>query len=320
MTRLTIGTRGSDLALWQARTVAAALRRTGHECELAVIRTTGDRLATADLSQVGGKQVFVKEIQQALLGGEIDLAVHSAKDMPAELPDGLRIAGVLPREDPRDAAVLPAGRPAPAGALAALAAAAGDTPRVGSGSVRRVAQLRRVWPRATFDLIRGNVGTRLGQLDGGAYDLLILAAAGLRRLGLADRISTAIDPDICLPAPGQGIVAMETRADDPETAAAVAAIDDPTTAAALEAERAVLTALGGGCQVPLGAYAEVRGRSVHLRALVASPDGGRLVRRTATGAVGAARALGDEVARGLLDDGAREILAAAGQPGPGNGG
>ena len=313
MNRLRLGTRGSELALWQANAVAAGVRRrSGRECELVVITTTGDRLHEANLSLVGGKRVFVKEIEQALIRGDIDLAVHSAKDMPAELPDGLAIAAVLPRADPRDAVVQPAG----AAGLPELSAAGNDAggdpaPRVGSGSVRRVAELRRAWPRAQFRLVRGNVGTRLRKLDAGDCDLLVLAVAGLERLGLAHRISMPLDPDVCLPAPGQGIVAVETRAGDADTGAALAAIDDRAARAAFTAERAVVTALGGGCQVPIGALAEGDGDRLRLRAMVASLDGSRRLRREAAMPADAAQALGAAVARDLLADGAGPILEAA---------
>ena len=313
MNRLRLGTRGSELALWQANAVAAGVRRrSGRECELVVITTTGDRLHEANLSLVGGKRVFVKEIEQALIRGDIDLAVHSAKDMPAELPNGLAIAAVLPRADPRDAVVQPAG----AARLPELSAAGNDAdggpaPRVGSGSVRRVAQLRRAWPRAQFRLVRGNVGTRLRKLDAGDCDLLVLAVAGLERLGLAHRISMPLDPDVCLPAPGQGIVAVETRAGDADTGAALAAIDDRAARAAFTAERAVVTALGGGCQVPIGALAEPDGERLRLRAMVASLDGAQRLRREAAMSADAAQALGAVVARDLLADGAGPILEAA---------
>ena len=313
MNRLRLGTRGSELALWQANAVAAGVRRrSGRECELVVITTTGDRLHEANLSLVGGKRVFVKEIEQALIRGDIDLAVHSAKDMPAELPNGLAIAAVLPRADPRDAVVQPAG----AARLPELSAAGNDAdggpaPRVGSGSVRRVAQLRRAWPRAQFRLVRGNVGTRLRKLDAGDCDLLVLAVAGLERLGLAHRISMPLDPDVCLPAPGQGIVAVETRAGDADTGAALAAIDDRAARAAFTAERAVVTALGGGCQVPIGALAEPDGERLRLRAMVASLDGAQRLRREAAMSADAAQALGAAVARDLLADGAGPILEAA---------
>ena len=313
MNRLRLGTRGSELALWQANAVAARVRgRGGRECELVVITTTGDRLREANLSQVGGKRVFVKEIEQALVRGDIDLAVHSAKDMPAERPHELAVAAVLPRADPRDAVVLPAGV-APPSTLSAVGngPAGGAAPRVGSGSVRRVAQLRRAWPRAEFRLVRGNVGTRLRKLDAGDHDLLVLAVAGLERLGLGDRVSMPIDADACLPAPGQGIVAVETRAGDADTESALAPVDDATTRAAFTAERALVTALGGGCHAPIGALAEADGDHLRLRAMVASLDGAEQLRREAAMPAHAAEALGGEVARGLLADGAGPILEAA---------
>ena len=313
MTPLRIGTRGSELARWQANTVAAEIRRrSGRDCELVVITTTGDRLAEESLSSLGGKRVFVKEIEQALARGDIDLAVHSAKDMPADLPDGLAIAAVLPREDPRDAFVLSAAAtPAPDLSIPELVAAQGTAPRIGSGSVRRVAQLRRLLPTARFSLVRGNVGTRLRKLDDGGYDLLILAAAGLRRLGFADRISAAIDVTACVPAPGQGIIAIETRTEDRDTLAALTSVNDTPTWAALTAERALVRALGGGCQVPIGAFAETLDGRLHLRAMVASLDGSQMLRRESSQPVKSADALGSSVATGLLEDGAGPILQAA---------
>ena len=312
MSRLRLGTRGSELALWQANTVAAEIRRrSGRDCELVVITTTGDRWTDVSLSTVGGKRVFVKEIEQALANGDIDLAVHSAKDMPADLPDGLTIGAVLPREDPRDAVVLPAGvTPAPDLPVPELVAAQGAAPRVGSGSVRRIAQLSRWLPTAQFRFVRGNVGTRLRKLDDGGYDLLVLAAAGLKRLGFAKRISVAIAVDACVPAPGQGIIAIETRADDRDTLAALAPVDDATATAALTAERAVVTALGGGCQVPIGAFAETRGDRLHLRTVVASLDGSQVLRSEASLPVDSAHSLGIAVARRLLEAGAGSILEA----------
>ena len=313
MTPLRLGTRGSELARWQATTVAAEIRRrSGRDCELVVIATTGDRLTEVSLSTLGGKRVFVKEIEQALDRGDIDLAVHSAKDMPADLPDGLTIAAVLPRDDPRDAVVLPAGATAPADlSFPELVATQATAPRIGSGSVRRVAQLRRWLPTARFHLVRGNVGTRLRKLDDGGYDLLILAAAGLRRLGFADRISVALDVSACVPAPGQGIIAIETRKEDRDTLAALTAVNDTAASAALSAERALVRALGGGCQVPIGAFAETLDGRLHLRAIVASLDGSQLLRREASQPVELADALGDSVAAGLLEDGAGPILQAA---------
>jgi len=264
------------------------------------------------LSSLGGKRVFVKEIEQALARRDIDLAVHSAKDMPADLPDGLAIAAVLPREDPRDAFVLSAAATsAPDLSIPELVAAQGTAPRIGSGSVRRVAQLRRLLPTARFSLVRGNVGTRLRKLDDGGYDLLILAAAGLRRLGFADRISAAIDVTACVPAPGQGIIAIETRTEDRDTLAALTPVNDAQTWAALTAERALVRALGGGCQVPIGAFAETLDGRLHLRAMVASLDGSQMLRRESSQPVKSADALGSSVATGLLEDGAGPILQAA---------
>ena len=313
MNPLRLGTRGSELARWQANTVATEIRRLGgRDCELVVITTTGDRLTEVSLSTVGGKRVFVKEIERALMRGDIDLAVHSAKDMPADRPDGLAIAAALPREDPRDAIVLPASAtPSPGLSIPELVAAQGATPRIGSGSVRRVAQLGRLLPTAQFLLVRGNVGTRLSKLDDGGYELLILAAAGLRRLGFAERISAAIDVTACVPAPGQGIIAIEARADDRDTLAALAPVNDAPATAALAAEHAVVRALGGGCQVPIGAFAETRDSRLHLRVVVASLDGSQVLQRQASQSVESARALGASVAAGLLEDGAGQILRAA---------
>lgn len=313
MTPLKLGTRGSALARWQAETVAAEiLARTGRQCELVVITTTGDRLTDVSLSTVGGKNVFVKEIEQALLTGEIDLAVHSAKDMPAELPAGLAIPAVLPRADARDAVILPAGStPLPAVPTVDLGDALGPSPRVGSGSVRRVAQLSRAWPTARFQLMRGNVGTRLRKLDAGDCDVLILAAAGLTRLGYQHRISATIDSETCVPAPGQGIIAIESRANDQHTIEVLVSIDDAATAAALSAERAVVARLGGGCQVPIGAFAEGLGETLTLHAVVTSLDGTRVLRRSNAGPAGDAHQLGTDVAEGLLADGAGPLLDVA---------
>jgi len=248
-----IGTRGSALALWQAKTVAASLERGGTPTEIVVIKTGGDRLQEAPLSEAGGKRLFVKELEDALLSRDIDLAVHSAKDMSAVLPDGLMIAAALPREDPRDALVLARGTVAVnfEAALAHL----GEMPSIATSSIRRIAQLSAILPHARFTPIRGNVDTRLRKLDAGEYEALVLAAAGLKRLGYDARISAAIPPDLCIPAPGQGIVAIEIREDDSASRDAVAAIGDRDAALSLTAERAVVTALGGGCQLSLGAIA-----------------------------------------------------------------
>ena len=313
---LRLGTRGSQLALWQANTVAARLASAGGpRCRIVVIKTSGDRLADASLSEVGGKRLFVKEIEEALLGNEIDLAVHSSKDMPAVLPDGLAIAGVLPREDPLDAVVLPTGVVSGFSQTVTvdqLAAHFGQSPRIGTGSVRRVAQLARVFSGARFVPIRGNLDTRLKKLDAGEYDALVLAAAGLRRLGFASRISMALPVSACVPAPGQGTVAIEIRDGDDAVGRLVASVDDPSAGAALEAERALVAALGGGCQTPIGALASPLDLdTIELVAVVVALDGSRVVRGTARGPRREAAAIGARVAAQLIAGGANEILTDA---------
>jgi len=307
---LRIGTRGSELALFQADAVAAQLRaKTGLACETVVIRTSGDKLADASLAQIGGKRLFVKEIEDALLDGEIDLAVHSSKDMPVVLPEGLRIAGVLPREDARDAVILPASAGPSALSVEELLSRLGNAPRIGTSSVRRTAQLARVFAGASFLPIRGNLGTRLRKLDAGEYDALVLASAGLIRLQQQARISASLPIAACVPAPGQGIIAVEIRAHDDRVAAAVAAIDDAHARAALDAERAVVVKLGGGCQMPIGAHATAAGGSLTLTAIVLSLDGTRAVRAESRGAVHEAARVGTAVAEDLLSRRAAEILA-----------
>ena len=315
-----LGTRGSQLALYQAHTVARLLAANGGPaCEIVIIKTSGDRLQEAPLSAVGGKRLFVKEIEDALLGGEIDLAVHSSKDMPAVLPEGLTIAGVLPREDPHDAVVLsqgPGGRDQGLGAtenavtnIQALREILGATPAIGTSSVRRVAQLSRVFPGAQFAPIRGNLDTRLRKLDAGGNAALVLAAAGLRRLGFQSRISFTLPATLCVPAPGQGIIAIEIRAGDEAVGAAVSSITDAAARAALTAERALVEALGGGCQTPIGALASPDGANgLDLLATVVSLDGSRIVYGSARGTRSEAAALGAHVAGQLLNDGAGEIL------------
>jgi hydroxymethylbilane synthase len=328
---LRLGTRGSQLALWQANTVKRRIEAAGGPaCRIVVIKTSGDRLQEAPLSEVGGKRLFVKEIEDALLRHDIDLAVHSSKDMPAVLPAGLAIAGVLPREDPLDAVVLPVkaegsgltahGFPSSVGPQASamtiddLVAALGQSPSIGTGSVRRIAQLIRLMPGARFTPIRGNLDTRLRKLDEGAHDALVLAAAGLRRLGFASRITMTMPVDACVPAPGQGIVAIEIREDDAQTERAIASIDDPMAGAALRAERSLVESLGGGCQTPIGALARpVDGRTLELVAAVVALDGSRAVRAHARGPRDAAAALGSRVGEQLLAQGAGDILAEAQQ-------
>ncbi len=285
----------------------------GPQCRIVVIKTSGDRLQEAPLSEVGGKRLFVKEIEDALLRGDIDLAVHSSKDMPAVLPEGLAIAGVLPREDPLDAVVLPdMANGSVMITIGDLVACLGQSPSIGTGSVRRIAQLTRLFPGARFTPIRGNLDTRLRKLDEGQYDALVLAAAGLRRLGFGARISLALPAAACVPAPGQGIVAIEIRDGDEHVQRAVGRIDDPAAAAALDAERAVVAALGGGCQTPVGALASpIDGDRLELVAAVIALDGSRAVRAEATGSRATAADIGARVGAQLLADGAGEILADA---------
>ncbi len=311
---LRIGTRGSQLALWQANTVKSLLAKHGHEAELVIIKTTGDTLSEQNLSEAGGKRLFVKEIEEAMLRREVDLAVHSAKDMPAEQATGLDLAAVLPRENPRDALVLPAGHAAHGLDFREAIGRLGAIPVIGTSSIRRIAQLRAVLPEARFEPVRGNVDTRLRKLDGtggnrGEYDALILAAAGLRRLGLGDRVSALVPIEVCIPAPGQGAIAIEIRADDDRTRRAVAALNDEDTATALEAERTLVARLGGGCQLPLGGIAlPTADGQLELSAIVISADGSKVLRRGATGEMTVPCAIGGRVAKMLLDDGAAAIL------------
>lgn len=307
-----IGTRGSALALWQAHTVKARLESLGvAPCEIVVIRTDGDRLQDAPLSDIGGKRLFVKEIEDALLAGEIDLAVHSAKDMAVLMPDGLHIAGVLPRADPRDALVLPESHGLRDGSLAQLTDALGTAPRIGTSSVRRVAQLHRQFPGAEFLPVRGNVDTRLRKLDTGQYDALVLAAAGLQRLDRGARISGCLPVDACIPAPGQGIVAVQCREDSEEITQTLVAMSDAAADIALRAERALVATLGGGCQLPLGAYCrETPDGGLELLACVLSLESDHEVRAIGFGAAADPEALGEQVADRLLADGAGSILEA----------
>ena len=310
MPTLKLGTRGSQLALYQANTTAALLKsHAGIDCEIVVIKTSGDRLAEAPLSEIGGKRLFVKEIEDSLLAGEVDVAVHSSKDLPAILPPGLTLGAVLPREDPRDAVVLPGGREA--AGVDSVRQLLGPAPKIGTSSVRRIAQLIPLFPGARFEPIRGNLDTRLRKLDSGDYDALILAAAGLRRLQHAHRISTALPADACVPAPGQGIIAIEVREDDERTRELVKTITDETTSVALDAERAVVTRLGGGCQMPIGAYATVEHDTMTLAAIVIALDGSREVRASGSGPIREPEALGIRVADSLLARGADTILADA---------
>jgi hydroxymethylbilane synthase len=307
-----IGTRGSALALWQATTVKARLEALGvAPCEIVVIKTDGDRLQDAPLSAIGGKRLFVKEIEDALLDGEIDLAVHSAKDMAVVLPEGLHVAGTLPRADARDAMVLPDGNGLDHASLAQLTEALGQTPRLGTSSVRRVAQLHRQFPGAEFLPVRGNVDTRLRKLDDGDYDALVLAAAGLHRLERGGRISALLPVDACIPAPGQGIVAIECREDAEAITQTIVGMSDRAADVALRVERALVAAVGGGCQLPLGAHCRATADGgLELIACVTSIESEHEVRAIGFGDASDPEALGEQVAERLLADGAGAILDA----------
>jgi len=290
-----IGSRGSALALWQARWAAARLETAGHQARIEIIRTTGDRITGVALSKVGSKGLFTKELEEALLARTIDLAVHSLKDLPTELAEGLVIGAVPEREDPRDVLV---GR-----RLNDLARGA----RVGTSSLRRAAQLRALRPDLVIESVRGNVDTRVRKLDEGRYDALVLAAAGLRRLGLEARIDETLPVEVMCPAAGQGALAIETRRDG---VAEVIPMEHAATRTAVIAERALLGSLGGGCQVPIGAHAAASNGSLRLDAVVVSPDGQRLIRRHAVGSAADAGRIGVDLARELLEAGGQEILEA----------
>ncbi len=293
---LTIGSRGSQLALWQARHIAARLETRGVSTSVQIIKTTGDHLQTASLMQAGGKGLFTKEIEEALLDGAIDLAVHSLKDLPTEMPAGLAIAAIPEREDPRDALVGARLDELKQGAC------------VGTSSGRRAAQLRVLRPDLNIEAIRGNVDTRIRKLKQGQYDAIMLAAAGLSRLGLKEEIAEIFSPQQICPAPGQGALALETRERD-AAFDICAELNHEAANLAVVSERAVLAALGGGCQLPMGAFAELRGDSLAVIAIVLSQDGARHVRANATGAPSAAEQLGRAVAADLIARGARDILA-----------
>jgi hydroxymethylbilane synthase len=294
---LVIASRGSQLALWQAHWIQGQLAAGGCESRIEIIKTTGDKITDVPLAKVGTKGLFTKEIEEALLDGRADIAVHSLKDLPTELPDGLVLAAVPPREDPRDAMV--------GNRLADLP----EGSRIGTSSLRRAAQLRQIRPDLDIESVRGNVDTRLRKLDQGEFDAILLASAGLKRLGWADRIAEIFPPDVMCPAVGQGALAIETR---PSGAGhdACAALDDPPTHIAVTAERALLRTLGGGCQVPIGAHATVSGAWLQLTGIVASPDGAQLIRARAEGPIADAESLGRSLGEDLLARGAREILQA----------
>ena len=299
---LRIATRSSPLAIWQAEYVQKRLEalHPGLRVELVRIKTQGDKILDTPLAKIGGKGLFVKELEQAMLDGRADIAVHSMKDVPMELPEGLTLAVICEREDPRDAFVcntyerfddLPFGA------------------HVGTSSLRRSAQLKAARPDLLISSLRGNVQTRLGKLDAGEFDAILLAAAGLKRLGLGERIRHELMPEVSLPAVGQGAVGIECREDDPRVHALLAPLNDPLTWDRVVAERAMNRKLEGGCQVPIAGYAELQGDELWLRGLVASEQGDRVLRAEARAPRSDAARLGRELGEQLLAAGAGEILA-----------
>jgi hydroxymethylbilane synthase len=297
---LRIGTRGSALALWQAKSISAALRqKAGIESEIVIIKTTGDKFQQASVSQIGAKGVFIKELEDALLEEGIDLAVHSMKDVPAEMPIGLTIAAMGKREDVRDA-LLSSNR----ATLEALPREA----RVGTSSLRRQSQLLHARRDLQMRELRGNVDTRIAKLRRGDYDAIVLAKAGLDRLGLSAQISQVLPHDVSLPAAGQGAIGIEARAGDIATLRVLATLEDAETRSAVTAERAALAALGGGCQVPIGAWARMENGKLALDVAVLSPDGSQRVWEKDAGGPEEAEAIGKRVARKLIANGATALL------------
>jgi hydroxymethylbilane synthase len=297
---LRIGTRGSLLAKWQAEFVRKQLfAATGVETEIVIIKTAGDKMQHAPLPQIGGKGIFIKELEEALLDESIDLAVHSVKDIPTDTPSRLSFPAVCRRADVRDALVSSSGV-----TLASLKEGA----RVGTSSLRRQAQLRRLRPDLDLRDLRGNVDTRLRKVDSGEYDAILVAKAGLDRLGLSKRISEVFAPDVCMPAVGQGAIAIETRLKDTEAADILLKLDDAETRTAIIAERALLSALQGGCQVPLGAWARIERGELLLDACVCSIDGRQYVKQQVHGPVEQAAELGQQMAQLLIQAGAQSIL------------
>lgn len=300
--KIVIATRESQLALWQAEHVKARLMalHPGLEVELLGMTTQGDQILDSPLSRIGGKGLFVKELEVAMAEGRADLAVHSIKDVPMDLPDGFELAAISKREDPRDAFVsnkYPSLEALPQGA------------RVGTSSLRRQAQLRARLPHLDVDTLRGNVNTRLRKLDEGQYDAILLAAAGLKRLGFESRISAILEPEESLPAVGQGALGIEIRSGNPELAALLAPLNDPDTAACVRAERAMSRHLQGGCQAPIGGYAVARDGQLFLRAFVADLEGVRFHRATAQGPMDAPEQVGLHAAEDLIRQGADRLLA-----------
>lgn len=305
-----IATRNSPLALWQANFVKQELIALHPQLSVDIVgmTTKGDQLLDRSLAKVGGKGLFLKELELSLLAKETDIAVHSMKDVPVDLPDGLEIAVVCQREEPRDAFI--------SNNFENLAALP-DGSKVGTSSLRRVAQLKSAFPNLQFVDLRGNVNTRLRKLDDGEYDAIILAAAGLIRLGFETRIRKLLDIELCLPAVGQGIVGIECRSDDARVNALLAPMQDAQSRLCLTAERALNEGLDGGCQVPVAAYAQLLDQQIHLTALVADPDGGSVLKETLSDnvsddgqALAVAQVLGERAAKKLLSRGAGDILSA----------
>jgi hydroxymethylbilane synthase len=295
-----IGTRGSMLAKWQAEFVRKKiLEATGVDAEIVIIKTTGDKLQTASFARIGGKGVFIKELEEALLNEEIDLAVHSVKDIPTEVPSRLCFPVICRREDTRDCLVAAKNE-----TLSTLRKGA----RIGTSSLRRQAQIRHARPDLDVRELRGNVDTRLRKVASGEYDAILLAKAGLDRLGWSNRISEVLSPEVCMPAVGQGALGVQARLKDNELAGALAPLDDFETRQSIVAERSLLAALEGGCQVPLGAWARLERGELAIDAVVCSPDGAQHVRQRATAPPDQARELGQRVAQMLIASGAREIL------------
>jgi hydroxymethylbilane synthase len=302
LSELRIATRSSPLALWQAEEVARQLKPIYPDLKVSLVKlkTRGDKLLDAPLAKVGGKGLFVKELEAGILEGKADIAVHSMKDVPVEFPDGLELALIMEREDPRDAFVsnqYDSLATMPAGTL------------VGTSSLRRQTQIRERYPHLRIDWLRGNVNTRLRKLDDGEYDAIILACAGLIRLGFEQRITMPLEPEECLPAIGQGAVGIEVRSDDIAVKELLAPLGHAETASRIAAERALNEALNGGCQVPIAGYAILNDGEIYLRGLVGETDGSRILRAEASGKVEDAVHIGRALAEDLLSQGADQILS-----------
>lgn len=298
-----IATRQSPLALWQAEHVAERLEQAfpGLTTVLVKMVTRGDKILDAPLAKVGGKGLFVKELEQGMLEGTADIAVHSMKDVPVEFPDGLHLSAILTREDPSDAFV--SNRYATLADLPANAV-------IGTSSLRRQCQIKELFPDATIVPLRGNVNTRLAKLDAGEYDAIILASAGLKRLGMAARISQSLPTEVSLPAMGQGAIGIECRVDDTDINALLQVLHDPDTGICVTAERAMNARLNGGCQVPIGGFAELHNGQITMRGLVGNPDGSVLYRAASAGPADQAAEIGTRIADDLLAQGADKILQA----------